>query len=381
LRNIGSDESCIIDLFRSLHDAGIPTAVLKSLALASTRSLPHAVRDHCTDRLALFLAQPKQHSKLAVVRTLMVLCTPLDQSWQLEEGCLKETLQFVTDRSHDWVFAEHSEHVLLWELRAKCCRFQELPTESRLEIEHVVRGSHVVAEYIASAAQWVERGLRWSVPHLEGGLELAGSSVKSVLTPSVANVSTVATSCSSAAKHATDGVRETTRRTVHGIRDVSTRTVQRAVESVQLDRIVPSQDHRDVLCAAGTVGMAGLGAAAIVGEALYETTRAVSQKTVAVAADIVRYKYGDAAGQVVQDTSDAADNICRTMAHFSMLKVVAKSVAKNASKNQVRAMYEHDKDDLEHFWDPTKADALAVVHKIQRPAKAKRKSSCRSALV
>jgi hypothetical protein len=110
------------------------------------------------------------------------------------------------------------------------------------------------------------------------------------------------------------------------------------------EKLVPNEGHRNMLVAAGTVGIASLGAAAIVGEAVFETTKAVAQKSALVAADVVRHKYGESAGRVVEDASHTTGNILRTVAHVAMLEttVLAKAVGKNACKVQARRSQESD---------------------------------------
>lgn len=370
------EDDCALPLFQSLHDAGVKAPVLKALALLSKSDLPLLVREECIERFALYLSSNNDqsyHTKLGCIRTLMVLCSPIEASWQLEEGCLKEMLQFVTDRSQDWAFENHSEMMLLMELRAICLRYMELDDEAyRLEVEDVVKGSQVAAEYIAGAAKWVERGLKWSVPVIEGGLETAGDSLKGVMTPSSAKCSQAVTHCSGAAKKATNRVRETARHTASRVCEVSAQGIHMAATKMEpvTQRLVPHQECRDVIGAAGTVGMASIGAAAIVGEAVFETTKAVAQKTASVTADVVRYKYGTAAGQVIQDASDTTGNILRTMTHVAMLeaRVVVKAAAKQSIKTQVRQQYveeEDEHDDPLLFFDPTRANAMRVVQKLQ----------------
>ncbi|KAI2489567.1 hypothetical protein MHU86_25013 [Fragilaria crotonensis] len=128
-----------------------------------------------------------------------------------------------------------------------------------------------------------------------------------------------------------------------------------------------------VLMAVGRVGIATFGAAAVVGEAVLETTKSVSQKTVSVTADVVRHKYGDQAGQIIQDGCDTTGNILTTIANVAMLesRVWSKSVAKNAGKVQFRNQYDDDEEeelpeDPLLFLDSTKAEAIAVVRRLHR---------------
>ena len=140
----------------------------------------------------------------------MILTSPKEALWQIEEGCLKETLNFLVDRAHDWAFPEHTEALLLWELRAMCLWFLDLSEKvNRLDVDDVIKGSEVAAANIAGAAKWVERGLKCSVPVIHIGLETAGDQLKGMITPTTGfeNAATVAI-YTSAAKVASTGVRE-----------------------------------------------------------------------------------------------------------------------------------------------------------------------------
>jgi hypothetical protein len=378
------DERATIPLFRSLHEAGVSSDILKSLALLSSISIPDDVRDQCLDRFALYLASKDHsyHTKLGCIRTLMVLTSPIDASWQLEEGCMKETLEFVLERQQDWVFPEHSEALVLWELRAKCLRFSELSEqEYRLEVEDVVKGGEVAAQYIAGAAKWVQRGLKWSVPVINGGLETAGDKLKKIISPQKGDhdmkSAILVASCTSSVKKATDGVRITTRRTMTGIRDASSHGIQMAAKRFDDEKfshkLVPDQDHRDVLAAAGKVGIASLGASIVVGEAIYDTTKAIAQKTASVTADVVRHKYGDAAGQIIQDTSDTTGNILDAIARITLLeaRVFSNTIMKDSGRQQFDRNHQEEDGEGENplskmLMDSTKVNAQAVVDRLQK---------------
>ena len=295
-------------------------------------------RDQYLLALASFFASSaSQDAKLARLRILMTLVTPKEASWQLDNVVIKATLHFLTRRMFVWMYPEHSARVLLWELRAMC--LWEIERRS-----FIVRGSEVTAGCIFGAARLVEYGLASSVPLIHGGLDFAGTQVKTLLTPQQPLMNTrdqvVTRTYTDAAKRATDGVRQTVRWTAFSLRDASIESIHnmaRKFEQGQLgERLVPDQGHRELLLAAGKVGLATLGAAAIVGEATFDTTRAVAQKVSFVTADVVRYKYGENAGRMVEDASHTTGNILRTAAHIAYFEasVLAKAVAKNAGRGQ-----------------------------------------------
>ena len=381
---VGEYGESTIKLFRPLHEAGVPKDALQAIALLSVPRLDDEERDDCVDCLSVFFASRNYsyHIKLGCIRILVLLTSPIKASWQLEEGCLKETLSFIHDRTQDWVLPEHSEALLLLQLRAKCLWCMEISHQEYCStVDSVIKGSVIAAESIADAAKWVERGLKRSVPVMHIGLEAAGDQLKGMMTPTTAtgrceNVQAVA-SYASVAKTATAGVREKVKFAADGVRDASVKGIHMAAKKFEDERIghmlVRDKNHREVFMAAGRVGMATLGAAAVVGEAVFETSTSVSRKTVAVTADVVRHKYGDDAGQILQDGCDTTGNILTTIAHVALLesRVWSKSVAKNAGKVQFRNQYddggeEELPEDPLLYLDSTKAEAIAVVRRLHR---------------
>jgi hypothetical protein len=138
-------------------------------------------------------------------------------------------------------------------------------------------------------------------------------------------------------------------------------------------KLIPDQDHRDVLAAAGKVGIASLGASMVVGEAIYDTTKAIAQKTASVTADVVRHKYGDAAGQIIQDTSDTTGNILDAVARVTLLeaRVFSKSIMKSTGKQQFDRNHQEEEGEGENplpkiLMDSTKVNAQAVVDRLQK---------------
>lgn len=332
----------------------VPIHVLTSLSVVmGATNASQEERDLHVHALASYFASSVSYdSKLARLRTLMTLITPEDASWQLGDSVLKDTLRFLTDRNFDWPYPEHSAQVVLLELRAMCLHENE-----RRSL--IVKGGEVAAECIVGAARLVEHGLASSVPLIHGGLDLAGGQLKNLLTPEKEPLLTprdlvVTRTYTEAAKRATNGVRETARWTAHSIRDASTDSIhwiaQRFDQEQLGETLIPNEGHRNVLVAAGTVGIASLGAAAIVGEAVFETTKAVYQKSASVTADVVRYKYGESAGQIVEDASHTTGNILRTLAHVAMLEttVLAKAVGKNVCKIQAQRSQEGDESLVEN---------------------------------
>lgn len=328
------------DLMRSVYIALSPCQnpeILKSLAALSLPNSHEASTkydDHILT-LAQCFSTPspilRRSSKLAVLRTLITMRSPLEAGWQLQEVVLEDTLKFITTRSQNWPFANesHCDEVLLWELRATTLN----EIESR---------SERVAGYISKQAVRVERGLELSTTVVNAGIEGAGAKLRELLepeqTPLVLEANQSILDYSEKAKLATDSVRLTSRQALvqfqstsaRGIHSIANRINEGGVESV-----IPSEDGRRALCAVGKVGIASVGAAALVADTLIESTGQVAKKTASVAADVVEHKYGSQAGILVRNASDTAGNIARTLSHVALFhkgRAMTKSVARVTGK-------------------------------------------------
>jgi hypothetical protein len=79
----------------------------------------------------------------------------------------------------------------------------------------------------------------------------------------------------------TYSIRRGTRSVVYGVRDFSTRKVQSATDAwkeKQLGKpIIPNDDVRETALATGKVGMATLGAAALLTKSIFEITKTIAQ--------------------------------------------------------------------------------------------------------
>eukprot|EP00550_Attheya_septentrionalis_P005054 CAMPEP_0198280882 /NCGR_PEP_ID=MMETSP1449-20131203/916_1 /TAXON_ID=420275 /ORGANISM="Attheya septentrionalis, Strain CCMP2084" /LENGTH=427 /DNA_ID=CAMNT_0043976441 /DNA_START=134 /DNA_END=1417 /DNA_ORIENTATION=- len=232
---------------------------------------------------------------------------------------------------------------------------REIIIESKKEDSQMIQGAEVAASYISGAARWVDKSLMSSVPAMTSSIGVVGAFAKEHVEPMekpmIMNRSdeVVTLTYSDAAKRATGGMRQTAQTAAVGIRDASTRGVHKLATKFEQEhlgeQLIPDKDWRDAVIATGTVGLATIGVVAVVAESLYETTKAVAQKTVSVTADVVGHKYGESAGKLVNDTGESAGNIVRTIKLVSMLssgKTFTKSVAKNTGKTNVL----QEKDDV-----------------------------------
>ena len=335
-----------LDYFRRLHHAGvIRSNLLHSLAyLASRPAKRNEARyfEHISN-VASFLSLERSAPDLRIpaVRTLMACRSPSEAAWQLTDAAIHSTLSFLTNPRFEWEDAEqHSERVLIWELRAMCLRQIE---RVKQRVERVASSGEMAASFISCSAALVESGMTRSVPAVSRHIENIGTHVKGSITPSaypliMSRNAVVAMTYSDAAKRASESAKERTRQAVQSIRHVSSRGLNIVASKLE-DRFGENlaPESREVLRTAGKIGLATLGAAAVIGETVVESSRVIVHKTTSVTADVVQHKYGTTAGQVVQDVGETVGNILRTLGHVACLEgsSAMKSMAQNAGKTHV----------------------------------------------
>ena len=401
---------------------------------ATTERTDHDRKEMAVERLALYLAHAPETLGVECVRLWLSLNPRIPNGMRPKDAVVRETYECITHRDKEPNVTMHphdqdgndesrasldSDNLVLWELRAKCLCFHEWKrgTYSRNdslqninssnqdyddeddmtvhhgygiisdedldsflddpEVDRVVPSGDVAAECIVETANWVKRGLVGSAYAINGGIEIVGDVLKDNLTPASKPLAapSYALTCTDAARQATNEVRQTVKKTVSGIRDYAARGISTAAKKMEetkvAEKVLPSDDSRQMLATAGKVGMASLGAAAIIGEAVFESTKTVAQTTVKVTADVTRHKYGDSAGQVVQHAGDTTGNILRTMTHMAVLKgpnvlgkVVAKSTGKAQAAQQLQQL-ETTPIDPRDMVQGTKEQAALVVNKLQ----------------
>jgi hypothetical protein len=156
--------------------------------------------------------------------------------------------------------------------------------DSKKEDSQMVQGAEVAASYISGAAIWFDKSLTSSIPAMTGSIGAVGSFVKEHVEPVEKSMNmnrsdeVVTLTYSDAAKRATGGMRQTAQTAAFGIRDASTRGVHKLATKFEQDhlgeQLIPDKDWRNAFIATGTVGLATIGAVAVVAETLYETTKA-----------------------------------------------------------------------------------------------------------
>lgn len=357
-------------LFRSLYDSGLTsTKILNSLAYIA--SFPRINESAYLDELDvvashLSIGRTPQEVRLASVKTLMECLSPIVAVWQTRDAVVEGTLDFMLHRNVEWEFMDHTEMNLILELRALCLRHIDKEKE---RIARVVKTGDTAAVIISASAKIVEAGMRKSASVLSGKLETAGEQVKGWVKPEdyplfIDRNAVVAMAFSNAARRASEGARDGTLVAVNKIREVSTQGLVLVTDRLHGRGLAArmSPECAETFRAAGKVGMATLGAAAVVGEALVETSRALVKKTGAVTAGIVEHKYGTSAGQVVSDAGETAENLVRAVGNVALFEttVMAKSIAKNAGKVQLDHEISKAKDSL-HLLE---IQAAGMIHQV-----------------
>ncbi|KAL3906619.1 MAG: hypothetical protein SGILL_009196 [Bacillariaceae sp.] len=328
------------------------------------------VRDEHVSKIAAFLVNQRSSNtstvqqqqqllpplKLSAVKTLMTCLTPPEASWQVQEDVLQGTLEFIITPGMDWEYMDdHSAMALIYELRAKCLFLSRMEQE---RIRRVSTKGDEAAILISASAKLLEIGIQQSNKTLERHIDSAGKTVKGWVevekNPLISDRdAVVAMTFSNAAKRASEYAREGTKVAVVSICDASLTGLQRVGNTLGDQNFADnlSPEGKEVLKAAGKIGIATVGAAAIVGEAIVGTGRSVASKTADVTADVVGHKYGVTAGEVAKNAADTADNVFRAVGNVALVDgtVLAKTVVKNVGKEQIDRDIEKAKEAIQAF--------------------------------
>ncbi|KAG7359117.1 senescence-associated protein [Nitzschia inconspicua] len=348
-------------LFWKLHDTlrtqQSATLLLRSLAyLCSQSANDMAAHDEHMSRVAYFLSIGRDtvSIKLEVLTTLVTCHSPPDASWQLKQEVVRGTFDFLITPDMEWEFMDgHTAMTLLYELRAKCVRAIAVEQE---RIRRVAETGDEAAVLISAGAKLVELGIQRSNKVLEGHIDSAGKKMKGWVEVDKDPLlrdrdAVVAMAFSDTAKRASIYAREGAKAAVSSLCDASISGLHmigdKFGDKVFTDKLSP--EGREILKAAGKVGIATIGAAAIVGEALVETSRGVVSKTADVTADVVGHKYGLTAGEVAKNAAETAENVFRTIGSAALLdgSVLAKKVAKNVGKEQIDKDFEKARETIQ----------------------------------
>ena len=292
--------------------------------------------------------RPVDPKLLSCIGTLITSRTPLEAGWQLHEIVMEDTLRFIVDRScAEWEYVEHSDQVLLWELRAIC--LMEMDALRRAMTRQISKGGDVAAAFISRQAVRIEQGLEMSTNCVTAGIERGGEKLKNVLVPEEVPVlstnpraKVLSLTYTDAAKRATDNVREGSRHAMLQIQAVSAKGIQTVTHTFNEkgvgERLVPDERNRTVMSAVGKVGMASIGAAALLADSLVVSTGQMTKTTAAVAAGLIEHKYGASAGQLARNSNDTIGNVLKSAAQVTLLlksQSMTHSLAKQTTKRHV----------------------------------------------
>lgn len=230
------------------------------------------------------------------------------------------------------------------------------------DIEHIIAAGDQISGHILTAAELAQIGLeKYVAPTVSKGITAVGkliiNNTESFNRLEGENENEDSTSGSTVDKdvdvkdlvnltdasvQTTDSIRRGAETAAFGVRDFSTRKIHDASEAwkeMELGRhIIPDDDVRETVVATGKVGMATLGAAALLTESIFNTTKAIAQTSVDVASQVANHKYGEDAGKLVKNTGVTSGNVLRTITHVGMLEaqVLTKVIVKNTAKIEMQ---------------------------------------------
>jgi len=346
------------------------------------------LRDEHVSKLASIVSTGRHPRplKLGVVQALYEMClsepregnnhdTTNPRTTNETEAGAEKLYEFLTTRAMEWEdhgVVESSSLVavaLVYELRSKCLRNIEA---ERDRIRSVTDTGDSTAVLIATGAKIVEFGIQKSNKAMEGQISSAGKKMKGWIddssspanggagdetipaaatnnnnnnnTEEKSNIerdAVVVRAFSGSTKRASEYARQSSKRvaqstvdtTLSGLYTIGTKLEE---SSARIDALSP--ESREVIRAAGKIGMASVGAVAVVAEAFIETSRSLSSKAVGVTADIVGHRYGSVAGEVARDAADTYTNVLQTVGNVTLASngsKLVKTAAKSAGKKKI----------------------------------------------
>ena len=328
------------------------------------------IYDENASRLASFLSTGRdlRYLKLAVVRMFYKMCITKpkydDRGGHIEYDENRfnpeKFYEFLTGREPRWDDALGKDLstmalALVYEIRARCLRNLDL---ERHRIKSVTDKGESTAVIIATGAKVVELGIQKSNKAIEGRISNAGQKMKGWIddvgggqkpaksSRKAENTddrdTVIIRAFSGSTKRASEYARQGSNRiaqstidhTLSGLHSLGNKVEESSNDVI--DQIHP--ENREMIKAAGKIGVASLGAVAVVAEAFMETSRSLSSKTVGVTADIVGHTYGSVAGGVARDAADTYTNVVQIMGNLALASngsKLVKKAAKTAGKNQI----------------------------------------------
>lgn len=224
---------------------------------------------------------------------------------------------------------------------------RELEQRAKIVDDEIVKEvkdvGDVLSDGVFSSATMVKTGLKeYLVPFVNTGIEKIG---ETIITNSESRTKYPKTeeelkrveesiALSRDAVEFSGSVKETVRTVTTGIREFSVSKINDAKkvwnEHEVGKQIIPDDDMRQVAASMGKVGVATLGAAGLLIEAVMESARDIGKTTVKVASDVTTHKHGEEVGEVVNNVGIATGNVLRTVTHVASARIEA--VARNTAK-------------------------------------------------
>eukprot|EP00977_Amphora_coffeiformis_P012742 scaffold3226_cov160-Amphora_coffeaeformis.AAC.3 len=328
---VNNDED-ILTVLKAIYDAGHsnPPApdVLLSLARIrqATETKDSEVPHDSVETVALYLSKGLMFLPRPVLdkeRSMSLAFLVNDEVVDLEALAL-----FLSKTTTDLPPGLKRDDPIWWELRAHVSD----------EIYKICSHASVVASAIAQGALSLESGLQTSTGWVCSSVRRTGRWVQAH-TPEVIparkdRAQVVQLTYTNAARRASLNARENTRKCMDSLLYVSGAGIARAHAGLSTAQKLPPWAE-----AAGQVGMAGLGAFVIVGEATVTSTRKVVQTTAKVTADVIEHKYGPTAGQSLRDCTETIGNAWLTVQSALTLTsptAWTRVVAKHGCKQHLR---------------------------------------------
>lgn len=358
----------VSDLLKQLDASGVPSQIMVAIISLSRKRQPRPSFRHwptnCSPATRQSLQMPCRSAACPAHLSIIFQFLTQDTSRQArqeiirlstallyltsDEDVVELFLCLVFDLTVDMLHSEdEGDANMMMEKRAatETAVDENVNKNTRRQKSMVLQRSEFIASKIGECANLVSGALEGKVvPTVTNGIDQAGNLVKKNIPPAQepiidSRTAAVTLTCTDVMRRSTHGIRSGTQIVSTRVRSGATTVAKIVGDCIAEEANSPNKEEtkeqtekREMLAAAGALSMATVGAVALVGESVLESSKAVVKKTTCVTADIVRHRHGDDAGQIISDVFESTGNVLSITRTSFQATHISKAATKNIAK-------------------------------------------------
>lgn len=358
----------VSDLLKQLDASGVPSQIMVAIISLSRKRQPRPSFRHwptnCSPATRQSLQMPCRSAACPAHLSIIFQFLTQDTSRQArqeiirlstallyltsDEDVVELFLCLVFDLTVDMLHSEdEGDANMMMEKRAatETAVDENAYKNTRRQKSMVLQRSEFIASKIGECANLVSGALEGKVvPTVTNGIDQAGNLVKKNIPPAQepiidSRTAAVTLTCTDVMRRSTHGIRSGTQIVSTRVRSGATTVAKIVGDCIAEEANSPNKEEtkeqtekREMLAAAGALSMATVGAVALVGESVLESSKAVVKKTTCVTADIVRHRHGDDAGQIISDVFESTGNVLSITRTSFQATHISKAATKNIAK-------------------------------------------------